>query len=928
MTYSRIHSLIERLLILPALVLCIGSPAAFAATIGGGTYYVSGSGDDAAGDGSESNPWRTITHAVSQAAGGAPTIMVGAGTYDVDAGEDFPIRIDEDDAMGITISGSGSGSATIVQGFFEDTLLGVPDLFEADEYVSGTILISGLNIQGTSDCMLDLDSGAGEVLIQNVNANGIGLLDVDGNPYGGSYVLSNNHVMGVSGNALSMTFEYDDSYNTAEGSFTTNLSLNNNTFSDCGVGLYYSVSQSGGGDLDFNLSVIDNEFIDCSTAIYMSESIMEGAHYDAVEVIQGNSFQNVDVGIHGYFHCSYTCLITRDIQITDNEMLMTSSQSAIKMSTGVDEYMEYQEDVLIAGNEISGAYYGVWAEFLNDYESSNMERNWQVLNNDIRNCSSEALYFENSFTHYDTRTHDYELLVDGNTLQGNGAGLYVSHSVTYGSAADSSFKHVITRNQIIDNSDYAVYITASVEDAEVDHDVVLRGNVFQGNQVNSRSAVVEVNINTDDAAYDVSFDMGSVGAYGYNTIIADEANPLSGSISCDVYTSSVIAGQVNMVGNWWGTQDLMEIAGRVWDQADSSMLFTADLSNPLPDSLDFTAEYHDDLGLIVTAGADAGFVAYAGTLTMMGSVTGPGGFSDGGEVEASWVSEDYQTLIVPPVVGVPAGDYEICLTNPGGQTGCASFTVGDDEDCSQNQAPVAVSDNVETDQGVAIVIDLTVNDSDYTDNMDPTAVTITQGPDKGTVVNNGDGTATYTPDPDEDYTTDTFNYTVSDTCGAISNIASCQIFIGHGDGGGSGGGDEQHDPGAVYDSAVTEMGAAVTIDILSNDYDVDGDALDAGSVVITQDPAKGTVVDNSDGTVTYTPNEGIVSTTDTFNYTVDDEFGGTSNIATVSVSIQYVTDTTDITGGVGGNAGGRKTQGARGGLGNGGTPTYGGTRNP
>ena len=188
MIHRNLRALCERLLILPALVLCIGSPGAFAAAVGGGTYYVSGAGDDATGNGSEANPWRTITHAVSQAGGQAPTIMVGAGTYDVDAGEDFPIRIDEDDAMGITISGPGDGSATIVQGYFEETLLGAPDLFEADEYVSGPILISGLNIQGTSDCMLDLDSGAGEVLIQNVNANGIGLLDVDGNPYGGSYV--------------------------------------------------------------------------------------------------------------------------------------------------------------------------------------------------------------------------------------------------------------------------------------------------------------------------------------------------------------------------------------------------------------------------------------------------------------------------------------------------------------------------------------------------------------------------------------------------------------------------------------------------------------------------------------------------------------------------------------------------------------------
>jgi hypothetical protein len=259
--------------------------------------------------------------------------------------------------------------------------------------------------------------------------------------------------------------------------------------------------------------------------------------------------------------------------------------------------------------------------------------------------------------------------------------------------------------------------------------------------------------------------------------------------------------------------------------------------------------------------------------------------------------------------------------NPGGQTGCASFTVGGDEDCSENQIPTAVSDNAQTAQGTAIVIDLTGNDSDHNGNMDPTAVTITQNPNKGTVVNNGDGTVTYTPDGEHEQTSDTFNYTVGDTCGATSNTASCQVFIGEA------GGDNQI-PTAVYDSGTTEMGASVNIDILGNDSDSDGDALDTGSVVITQDPAKGSVVVNVDGTVTYTPNEGIVGTTDTFNYTIDDEHGATSNIATVAVFIQYILDTEDVTSGVSGNAGGRTTQGARGGVGNGGTPTYGGTRTP
>ena len=48
-------------------------------------------------------------------------------------------------------------------------------------------------------------------------------------------------------------------------------------------------------------------------------------------------------------------------------------------------------------------------------------------------------------------------------------------------------------------------------------------------------------------------------------------------------------------------------------------------------------------------------------------------------------------------------------------------------------------------------------------------------------VNNGDGTVTYTPSATTSGTTDTFNYTVSDTDGATSNIATVRVTIEPGD---------------------------------------------------------------------------------------------------------------------------------------------------
>ncbi len=88
-------------------------------------------------------------------------------------------------------------------------------------------------------------------------------------------------------------------------------------------------------------------------------------------------------------------------------------------------------------------------------------------------------------------------------------------------------------------------------------------------------------------------------------------------------------------------------------------------------------------------------------------------------------------------------------------------------------------------------------------------------------------------------------------------------------------------PRAGDDSASTKEGVAISIDVLSNDSDPDGDTLTVASV--TQ-PTNGSVVINSEAqTVTYTPASNFAGT-DSFSYTVTDGKGGTDT-ATVTVSV-------------------------------------------
>jgi subtilisin family serine protease len=94
-----------------------------------------------------------------------------------------------------------------------------------------------------------------------------------------------------------------------------------------------------------------------------------------------------------------------------------------------------------------------------------------------------------------------------------------------------------------------------------------------------------------------------------------------------------------------------------------------------------------------------------------------------------------------------------------------------------------------------------------------------------------------------------------------------------------------HRPDATDDTTTTAEDTPVDIDVLSNDSDLDGDALTVTGVTA---PAFGTATLNPTGTVHYVPNPNA-NGTDTFGYTVDDGAGGT-DAGTVSVVVSPVND--------------------------------------
>ena len=88
-------------------------------------------------------------------------------------------------------------------------------------------------------------------------------------------------------------------------------------------------------------------------------------------------------------------------------------------------------------------------------------------------------------------------------------------------------------------------------------------------------------------------------------------------------------------------------------------------------------------------------------------------------------------------------------------------------------------------------------------------------------------------------------------------------------------------PAATNDTATTTAGDAVTVDVLANDSDADGDALSIHSM---GNPTNGAVWITDADTIRYTPDAGF-SGIDDFTYAVSDGKGG-SDTATIEVTVE------------------------------------------
>ena len=209
----------------------------------------------------------------------------------------------------------------------------------------------------------------------------------------------------------------------------------------------------------------------------------------------------------------------------------------------------------------------------------------------------------------------------------------------------------------------------------------------------------------------------------------------------------------------------------------------------------------------------------------------------------------------------------------------ANFSLDMTPPLVQNQPPTANDDLASPLFNTPIDINVVANDTDGDGTIDPATVAITTAPANGTALSNGDGTVTYTPDLNfASPPTDSFQYTVNDNAGATSNVATVIVSVNA----------AGNTPPVANDlNVVTNEDTPLVVDPTSNDTDTDGNPLTI-LAFDTQSQEGGTVIDNGNNTLTYTPVTDF-SGSDSFKYIVTDGNGGAAS-ATVTIAVNAVND--------------------------------------
>lgn len=188
----------------------------------------------------------------------------------------------------------------------------------------------------------------------------------------------------------------------------------------------------------------------------------------------------------------------------------------------------------------------------------------------------------------------------------------------------------------------------------------------------------------------------------------------------------------------------------------------------------------------------------------------------------------------------------------------------------ENDLPIVTgAATISTSEDEAAYGAVTATDADG----DPLGFALKPGaePTKGSVSFRADGAFTYMPNADA-YGSDTFTVIVSDGNGGVAEQVVSVTIVPVND-----------SPIAVIDSVMTDEDIAVSINVIANDTDVDGDAV----TLLSATALHGTVA-IAGGIVTYTPAVDFHGS-DTVTYEISDGSGG-SAVGMLAVTVNAIND--------------------------------------
>lgn len=282
--------------------------------------------------------------------------------------------------------------------------------------------------------------------------------------------------------------------------------------------------------------------------------------------------------------------------------------------------------------------------------------------------------------------------------------------------------------------------------------------------------------------------------------------------------------------------------------ADAKMAITVVQPNTSPVAIGQTININEDTAVVLTlqaSDADGDPLAYSiVTQPQHGTLSGSG-----------------SNRVYTPSPNFNGSDsFTFAVSDGKSASNAATVTL---QVASVNDAPVAISGaTINTNEDIAVNLTLQASDLDG----DPLTYTIVTQPQHGTLTGSGPNRV-YTPATNFNGA-DSFTFAAND--GHVSsNIATVNLQVAN----------VNDAPVARPDNATVVRNDAVTISVLANDGDVDGDIL---MITDVSTPTHGTAAISGNG-IEYTPARGY-SGVDQFNYSISDGHGGNAT-ATVSVSV-------------------------------------------